>query len=461
MRFCKFLFIVTVGFLLVECVPLRTRALRHNRGDSSNTTAVADTDDTGDAPGDMGSPSLPAAGCFAEGVRPLTQGVFGFAMPDLEAERDTYRRLGWSWDAEAEPDVPADPIYNVIDPDIHGDTEGDDLWTYLMQWRRTGEKGYLDRAAAWAEYFKNSYSQCLPDSDSNFCFDYNSYGADHLWGWGLLAWYLAMDDSEALTAATALAEKVDALYGPDTVFGCVPSTSCLQYGTRAAGRHLLFFTRLAEISGEKRWADRRDSIIDKLLTATQWSEEYGMYFSGAYGTDQEMGAGAYDSGWRIQSAFMIGVVSEAMDHAYRVTGNVELRRRMVKMAKFVDDYGLDATYDYTSARIGVNINDGTPFQSYNRTDTVEFWDPVYTTSLVNVLMRGYRYTCDSAYLARAAHFFERGNRGKYGEPVNQNGANGKIHHFVDTIFASSTGYDYLAYNKGELQYTYLLFYPVE
>ena len=36
-----------------------------------------------------------------------------------------------------------------------------------------------------------------------------------------------------------------------------------------------------------------------------------------------------------------------------------------------------------------------------------------------------------------------------------------MHHFVDTIFSSADGYFYLDYNKGELQYTYLLFAPLE
>jgi hypothetical protein len=33
----------------------------------------------------------------------------------------------------------------------------------------------------------------------------------------------------------------------------------------------------------------------------------------------------------------------------------------------------------------------------------------------------------------------------------------EVHHFVDTVFDSSSGNFYLAYNKGELQYTYLIF----
>src|SRR5690242_20272707 len=77
----------------------------------------------------------------------------GYPMPSLQAERDAYTRWGWTWKANAEPNAAPDSAYTVRDPDIHGDTEGDDLWTYLMMYLRTGQQGYLDRAKAWARYF--------------------------------------------------------------------------------------------------------------------------------------------------------------------------------------------------------------------------------------------------------------------------------------------------------------------
>jgi hypothetical protein len=95
------------------------------------------------------------------------------------------------------------------------------------------------------------------------------------------------------------------------------------------------------------------------------------------------------------------------------------------------------------------------------TEPVEVWDPVYTTSLVNTLVRGFRYTCDTHYYERAHHFFERGNKGLYGEPVERAAEDGVVHHFVDTVFSSADGLFSLDYNKGELQYSYLLFAPVE
>src|SRR5262249_51910072 len=158
-----------------------------------------------------------------------------------------------------------DPNYAVQDPDIHGDTEGDDLWTYLMMYRRTGQPGYLDRARAWARYFKQDYRSCVGSQYANFCYDRDAFGADHLWGWGLISWALAQNDTEALEEAKRLGAVIESLWGPNTTFGCLPNNGCTHYGLRQAGRHLLFITRLAEATADARWVRLRDQMIDELL----------------------------------------------------------------------------------------------------------------------------------------------------------------------------------------------------
>ena len=324
---------------------------------------------------------------------------------------------------------------------------------------RTGDAGYLDRADAWARYFIEDYRNCVGDPYASFCYDRDAFGADHLWGWGLVARAEATGDEAARDEAVALATVVEELWSPDSSFGCLPQSGCTTYGVRQAGRHLLLVTRVGELTGDERWATLRDRIIDVLLASSDWDEALGTYVLGEWSTDQELGAGAYAGGARLMSAFQIGVLSEAFDHAYRVTGLDALRDRMVKMAAFVDTYGLDPTYDYTASWFGVV--DGKVWHSYSASEPVEFWDPVYTTSLVNTLMRGYRYTCDPHYRERAVHFFERGNKGIYGDPTGRAAPDTVVDHFVDTRFASASGGFFLDYNKGELQYTYLLFAPVE
>jgi hypothetical protein len=192
-----------------------------------------------------------------------------------------------------------------------------------------------------------------------------------------------------------------------------------------------------------------------VLSSAEWDDEYGMYFYGDWSTDEQLGAGAYAAGARIVSSFQIGVLSEAFDHVYRVTGDEEVRRRMVRMAQFVDEHGLDPTYLYTASTFG--IVDGETWHSYAAQEPVSFWDPVYTTSLVNVLLRGFRYSCDESLRERAQLFFQRGNGGLYGEPTERAVPDGEVHHFVDSVFATASSLFYLDYNKGELQYTYLLF----
>lgn len=410
---------------------------------------VEDAAVTSDAP-----PALGTSGCFAAGVKPPTVAPFGFAMPDLAAERAAYTRFGWHWAPGAEPDIPAEPSYSVADPDIHGDTEGDDLFTYFAQHVRTGQPGYLDRAKAWLRYGKDDLTQCVGDQYADLCYDEGAFGLDHAMGWGLVAWGLAKNDASAIAAAKRVADRVDVLWAAGSPFGCYPNSGCLHYGPRGPARHLLLVTRVAEATNETKYVALRDRIIDKFLSSPEWDETQGMYFLGDYVTDEYAGAGAYASGLRIQSSFQIGVMTEALDHAYRVTGKEEIRRRLVKMAAFVEKYGLDPTYEYTASTFG--LKNGAVWHSYSAKAPVTFWDPAYTTSLVNTLMRGYRYTCEKHYADAAKRFFIRGNGAIYGEPTKRNVVAGEIDHFVDTRFDTSTGSFYLAFNKGELQYTYLV-----
>jgi hypothetical protein len=376
------------------------------------------------------------------------QVVGGVPMPSLEDERRTYRQWGWTWTSDKEPNFPGDSGYTVSDPDIHGDTEGDDLWSYLMMYLRTGQRGYLDRARAWARYFIQDYGQCVGTYAYTLCGD-RDYELDHLYGWGLVAWYEFTGDAAALTAAENLAAQVEALWAKRG-----PGHRVAEYGLRQAGRHLLLVTRVAEVTQKPRWISLRDKLIEIFLASPDWDPR-GMYFMGEYSTDAEVGAGAYASGARIQAAFQITIAAEAFEHAYRTTGRSELRDRLVAMARFVDQYGLDPRYQYTGRRFGI-VN-GQVWHNYSAGGVATFWDPVYTTSLVNVLMLGYKYTGDARFYDRAKYFFNRGTKGVYGSATQRAAGDNEVHHFVDSRLDSSTGYFYLAYNKGELQYTYLLF----
>lgn len=379
----------------------------------------------------------------------------GPSMPSLEDERSTYRKWGWTWTASQEPTAVTEPTpgYYVTGVDIHGDSEGDDLWTYLMMYRRTGNTVYLDRAKAWARYFKEEYR-----NSSEFVYDRDNFNIDHLYGWGLVAWYeytceQGACDTASLAEAENLAAEVDTIYGKS-----VPGVSNFaEYQLRRPARALLLVTRVAEATKNARWITLRDKLIDIWLQSSGWDAGRGMYFMGQGSTDDRVGAGAYAAGARIQSSFQTTLLAEAFYQAYRTTGRTELKDRIVTMARFVDQYGMDPLYQYTGIYFGI-VN-GTIYHSFSATcgTSCTDADPVYTTSLVNALVLGYKLTGDRTLYDRAKHFFNRGTKGIHGSITARTAADYVVGHFVDTQFGSGTGYFYLANNKGELQYTYWIF----
>ncbi len=78
--------------------------------------------------------------------------------------------------------------------DIHGDGEGDDLWTWYQQYLRTGSPLARTWAQRWRDYFVNVYPTDVIKDDAQF--DY-----DHIYGWGLVLWGVKERDPAALAAA--------------------------------------------------------------------------------------------------------------------------------------------------------------------------------------------------------------------------------------------------------------------
>ena len=385
-------------------------------------------------------------------------------MPSLLDERNTYLGWGWSWTSDKEPGAVNEPVsnYTVVSPDIHGDTEGDDLWTYLMMYRRSGNPVYLNRAQAWAGYFKTKY-RTSPEFRAD-----DGFLLDHMYGWGLLAWYehtcqTGTCDSAALVEAENLAAVSEAHWSTrsNNAYPVPGQFRMAFYSVREGARHLLLATRAAEVTNNPRWIALRDRLINLWLQSPDWDAR-GMYFFGDYETNNYLGAGTYAAGARIVSPFQVGILAEAFDQAYRTTGRTALRDRLIAMARFVDQYGLDPGCQYTGYRFGIRNDQAYHNYSDGNTSscTAGFWDSSYSTSLVNVLVRGYKYTGDTSLYERAKYFFNRGTKGIYGNPTTRTASDTAVHHFVDTRFDSSSGNFYMNYNKGELQYTYLLFeYP--
>jgi hypothetical protein len=270
---------------------------------------------------------------------------------------------------------------------------------------------------------------------------------------GLLTWYEHSCEQGACDASVIpVAEQLGALV-ESYWSGTTPGGSMAHWRARRGGRSLLLATRLAQVTGKQRWIDLRDKLINLWLQSPDWDAR-GFYWVGPANTNTYAGAGAFDAGYRIHSAFQIGILNEAFDHAFRTTGNTALRDRLVAMANFVNQHGIDPTYQYTGSWFGLDPNGNTWHNYFSGCNPCTFSDPSYTTPLVNTLVRGYKYTGDRRYLDRAKVFFNRGTKTSYGKVTPEVGDN-VVHHFVDTRWSADRWY--LAYNKGELQYAYLIF----
>ena len=390
-------------------------------------------------------------------VPPVTGG--GPLIPTVQDEKNTYNLWGWTYTAGQVTNQTTSPFGTVSDPGTHNDTEGDDLWTSLMMYKRGGGQGYLDRAQAWVTYYKTRYLQCLPSGVDNWCYDRDNFGMDHAYGWGMVSWYeytcaTSTCDTNALTVAENIAAEIETYWNNKP--NAIPGTLSMNYwGMRQPARHLLLATRLAEVTANPRWIGLRDRLINLWVASPDWSSAYGMYFESAEQTDYGLGAGAYAAGIRINSAFQIGVLAEAFYETYRTTGRQDVKAKLIAMANYVNTYGLDPTYQYTGSRFGQK--NGVVWHNYSSGGSATFWDPVYTTSLVNTLVIGYKLTGTTALLTQAKTFLNRGTKGIYGDPIGRAAGDTQVHHFIDSTFDSSSGDFYFRYNKGELQYTYLLF----
>jgi hypothetical protein len=510
----------------------------------------------------------------SEGVHPGETGtvsaVYGELTPSLEDEKNTYRRWGWTWDATKETSIypAADPCtlactpYDVtaFDPNIDGSSENDDLFTYLIQSRRSGNSVFLGRAESWAEYFRDEYPTCVAGGGSANC-DNSGNGYDHLYGWGLLAMYDHTGDSAYLTAAQTLADNTIVPFWSTPGGPCGFNEACMAFGLRAAGRQLLFATKLAD--KDSSYEALRDQMIEDIVTAAEWDPPYslGLNFpffvgasslltntimgtwcdlstpsagsttlnttslnnasagicpidmaghggqkfqpwlagltlhidggtnfvpgdylvtawnsatsvtlatsptpagAGSEGSTANAGVDAYEQDSRIQAAFQVGILSEAMFQAYLSTGDTRLKTRLIQLADVVDDFAMDPTYDYTCGFFGPVQNGAGQFCDFARENPITHWEAAHTLDLVGTLAIAYKLTGTQNYLDRAAHFYDRGSKGQDESnavvpPSGRCSGATVVCNFADTTFSSSGGNFYLAWNKGSLFYTRYLF----
>lgn len=400
------------------------------------------------------------------------------STPTVQDERDTYTLWGWTWtEATANPVYSSAPGYNIpANEDIHGNPEGDDLWAYLQAYTRRNSHanyaGYKARADAWRNYWVNS-PQFVGELDPR-C---------HICLWGLVEYAQTYSDTAALSAAVSIAKTQlynrYITYGPGPGWPVPGSFHTGQYGHRGNGRNLKDAVVVADASGDANIIELRDRLIDLFLQDPGWDATNGMHWASEYNMQDGGGPGAgleaspynldYTSGDRHVSPFHLATVTDAYWAAWN-SPNVSaatkaiFRDRIIRIATWVNANGVNWTYQYAGNFMGI-YGAGGSWHDYALVTPVTSWQGVYTIPLVNMQVMAYKFTGDRKFLDAtpasgkypAKFCFNRGTKALYGEVSARECADDVAGHFQDTQFDSSTGNRYLDHNKGEFQYTYLVF----
>jgi len=328
---------------------------------------------------------------------------------------------------------------------------------------RTGNAQYLTWASQWANYFKTYYLDDIGPSSS----EAGNYLYDHMYGWGLVLWGVNRNDSAALTVAESILAKATAFHA-----GHTPGGAVAYYGQRAYARHLLLAAYVAQATGSAASIALRDKLVSMYLSASDYISssnssivQGGMYYISREQMMYEPGKGggtsAYDAGRRVQYSYQTAIIAEALWRVYLSTGRADVRARIVELARYFQYYAHQPTHvnPFANSYFGHNADGSVYHGNGDGTANLASCDCSYDTACVNVLVMGYKLTGDSALLNRAKIHLRQGTHYSAGSPSEGGGArlapDNVVHHFLDTLAdPSQARFDY---NKGELQYAYLLF----
>jgi hypothetical protein len=397
---------------------------------------------------------------------PTTLSSSGFGS--LEQEKAYYRSRGWTWAPNREPHGPPNPAatYHVSNgQDVHGDLEADDLWQNLMMWRRTGNQEYYTMAKAFARYYMDPNGYSL-DAVSGGNPD-SSFGLDHLFGWGLLDWWRLTGDPQALATAKALGEHV-VLYDKykDWCVSCgdfdrSPADKPYQHyrgyanaysnsPDRMTGRHLRLVTELWSATGDTKWKTLADKIVNALLTSPTWDQRG----SWLYYRNESFNGVFYG---KMIATLHFAIINDALWRYYELTQNASVRQRLIDMAKFAKQYGMDQNTQYSGAQIALDQpRPGDAFHS--ATTDSRSCAQVYTSAMIDTLMRGWKLSGDTSFKDRAYYHWERTSKcvtDTQRIPDNQLGR--FVNMIGSTGFLSNTAF---YYENGDLPYTWMLFSDV-
>lgn len=322
--------------------------------------------------------------------------------PSLDDEKNTYTSWGWTWNAA---DLPGgSTIYTSPSPtgvdlvDLHDVSEGDDLYQNLTMYGRTNVAAYYTRAQQWASYFKTYHR-----SSSYYSLDKDSFPSCHLYGHGLIEWYLLYGDTAALTVATQIANDIkSAKYYIGSSWVVQNASNDILYAhSRTAGRHLMLATRLYEATHDSQWSELRDYLLNRIMTSNYWDATNGMYWMGStFGYPTK----------KLQYSMGLGTLAEALWETYLQTGDTAIRTRLITMATYVRDHGFEPTYGFCDA-FGLNAG---AYWWYNM-DSYPSGTPGSNDTLcvTDLLVFAYKLTGTTSFLTKAKQAYDRGSTAVY------------------------------------------------
>ena len=401
-------------------------------------------------------------------------------LPDWSEEQAAYALEGLTT-TSAELDIVdannATVLSNFVshsnETDTHNDTEGDFLWTaFHMHKRLNGIRAsaaseWLTRRNNLVTFFRDNYvNQTAWNADE-------SNNHDHLYGWGLADYAIDTADATAITTLNTMVTELVAWNANDFTISPGNTDATAAFGRRWA-RQLRFAVRAAEASPIAANISWRDTVIDIVTQLGNWDEAYiGAGYNALYLgnsgniTDNRLDTPGqtYAGGARLSNTFHMGIMVDALWHAWRVM-NAEsdsradlCAQRLVDLATFylsiplTGDTGMptggSGVSGFLHLSLGYNINDQTPCYELGEGTP----DGVYTLCPCNGLIQAYKLTGQTSYRDRAWTLYKNWQA----SPAVQNpvGA-GAVSHYVDSQITANPS-DYLRNNKGELQYAYALF----
>ncbi len=400
--------------------------------------------------------------------------VLGWTIPVTEPGFDGNFSDSYDWETP--------PAYGF--GDIKDDTEGDDLWAWHHQQIRYGSSFTVRGSDTVGDWYDDVLDQFKTNLLTRLDTDENTSVYPHMYGQGLAAVYNATSDAGALTVLDGLRTRIINTDHYQDIITSPPTAVCT-FGCRAVARQAIIAAYAAQATNDPAWITVRDNFVSAYETAPNWQDytdtsimakgtgmywwsESGMTSGNGFNTTPDDAATrqqAYDDGYRAQSTFMVGLVSEALWRLYIQTGNETLRLRLIAMARYVQHYAHDPAWSYPNvgSYFGHTDTGGRqhslkiPSTRGDGTASLADTESSYDCSLVNTMVFGYKLTGEQRMLDFAYTLFSRCNRYHPGSTNLEFKAASQNHllKYVDTT--PNVDRDKFQWNKGVLQYAYQVF----